>query len=98
MNKHYICKEELNEILDKRIDEERITKRVLSDVGCGIELARIDADSLNTVTKFDICRDFLFWFDKTYGQIGLSEDGYFAKEILDRYFKMENEDGQTHYM
>lgn len=58
MSKEYICLQELNEILDKRIAEERITERVLSDIGHGIELASILADSLPTVTKVDICREF----------------------------------------
>lgn len=89
--KEYICKQELDEILNKRIEEERITARVLSDVGRGVELASIVADSLNTVTKAYICREFadkvkskMYYSDDLQKDFGISsKQAYIIFELLD---------------
>lgn len=60
--KEYICLQELNNILDKRIAEERITARILSDVGRGVELASIFANSLPKVTEADVLHEFKEWY------------------------------------
>lgn len=92
--KEYIDKDEIQGKLLKMIAPEIITKEEMTERGVGLYLSVLTIDNLETVTKADICREFVKLCKVKYQQVKSRDmEGYIDIDSIidDVLAEMESE-------